>query len=111
MIGPHKRAGRRRRIGKALVIGTLALAVVLVSSWTEAPRRTGREEMSISALAYLCNLATASPGAADDIQRQYPELTPREMESLRRLEQLYPGSTVALLARYQSYAEQMEGGS
>lgn len=32
-IGPHQRAGRRRRVGKAAAIVVMLVATVLVSSW------------------------------------------------------------------------------
>ena len=36
-IGPHQRAGRRRRIGKAVAITVLLVATVLVSSMNTRP--------------------------------------------------------------------------
>lgn len=108
-VGPRQRRRRKRRAGKLLVLIAVVLMLLSVSTWTTwQPPEEGRPEMSASALGYLCNLATYSPGHADEIQAQYPELTPGEVEALRCLEEAKPGFTAALQERYQEFAWQME---
>ena len=103
----HKRRGRRRRMGKAAVLLGLLAALALLTSWKVWTPPEERADMSASELGYLCNLATYSPGQADDIRKQHPALTPGEIESLRQMERDNPGFTAALLDRYPEYAREV----
>ena len=79
-IGPHQRAGRRRRRGKTLVLCLAAIALALASCWVvrELPPAPDREPTAtlLSALVRMRNEVALSPGLADDYAAKYPEYAP-----------------------------------
>lgn len=72
-FGPHQRATRRRRRGKAALLGVLAAWMLLASSWMTrerpAPEPPGP---SRSYMVYVGNLAALSKGYNDIMAQQWP---------------------------------------
>lgn len=75
MTGPHKRRGAAQTVLKALVIGAVLLALLVMSTWMvwEYPRP--KEEPSASILAYARNLynMTGYNGEAKIYIDRWPE--------------------------------------
>ena len=76
-IGPHKRAGRRRRWGKALILCLMAAGMVMTSSWgvwDPPPER----KLPLSELAVARNYYALNGENGDSRQnlQKYPEYAP-----------------------------------
>ncbi len=69
--GPHQRAGRRRRRGKAVALIVLIAALAVLSSWTTtcaAPEPGKWDTPSLSDLAYARNIYNLQGGAIGEAQ-------------------------------------------
>lgn len=82
MIGRHKRAGIRRRRGKAIVLIGLLIVILASASLTISNREPEEpaKPMSPTWLAYMRNTAKYSPALAKIYCQQYPEYAAQIMD-------------------------------
>lgn len=72
-IGPHQRAGRRRRRLKAVIIALILAALAATASMFISERPEPKKDPTPSELAYMRNVARFSPGDAELYVQQWPE--------------------------------------